>query len=286
MIDDALSRQCCYCCCCCCCCHSPAAAVAQRWPRVGVMISCLLGSCSHMNYVCYVRVWMLVWVGVYACVCVGGGGGAVTHLHAGISISTTEYSCSHAVISSWYECIHVDEPSTEAEQVSRAESGIRSRNDARSCPRTISLKGKYCVPLNEIFTSCSLQGAESNGLGPRKLRRSLPPLFAMELATSTETGWLRPTRWGFVCKMSLKAPFRSYKSTDDRDWPIYCSLLDTESTGFGPKRLRCSVRPLFPIEHGWVSGHVHMRTPVAWSSCLQTTILTPRFNSKVQSRES
>ena len=35
--------------------------------------------------------------------------------------------------------------------------------------------------------------------------------------TSTETGWLRPTRWGFLCKMSLKAPFRSYKSTDDRD---------------------------------------------------------------------
>ena len=61
--------------------------------------------------------------------------------------------------------------------------------------------------------------------------------------TSTETGWLRPTRWGFVCKMSLKAPFRSYKSTDDRDWPICCSLLDAESTGFGPKRLRYSVRP-------------------------------------------
>ena len=51
-------------------------------------------------------------------------------------------------------------------------------------------------------------------------------------------------------KMSLKAPFRSYKSTDDRDWPIWCSLLDAESTGFGPKRLRCSVPPLFPIEHG------------------------------------
>ena len=41
--------------------------------------------------------------------------------------------------------------------------------------------------------------------------------------------------------MSLKAPFRSYKRTDDRDWPICCSLLDAESTGFGPKRLRCSV---------------------------------------------
>ena len=37
---------------------------------------------------------------------------------------------------------------------------------------------------------------------------------------------------------------------DDRDWPICCSLLDAESTGFGPKRLRCSVPPLFPIEHG------------------------------------
>ena len=44
--------------------------------------------------------------------------------------------------------------------------------------------------------------------------------------------------------MSLKAPFRSYKSTDDRDWPICCSLLDAESIGFGPKRLRCSVPPL------------------------------------------
>ena len=89
--------------------------------------------------------------------------------------------------------------------------------------------------------------------------------------TSTETGWLRPTRWGFVCKMSLKAPFRSYKSTDDRDWPICCSLLDAESTGFGSKRLRCSVPPLFPIEHGWTSGHVLLRTPVSWSPCLQGT---------------
>ena len=30
--------------------------------------------------------------------------------------------------------------------------------------------------------------------------------------TSTETGWLHPTRWGFVCKMRLKAPFRSIKA--------------------------------------------------------------------------
>ena len=89
--------------------------------------------------------------------------------------------------------------------------------------------------------------------------------------TSTETGWLRPTRWGFVCKMSLKAPFRSYKSMDDRDWPICCSLLDAESIGFGPKRLRCSVPPLFPIEHGWTRGHVLLRTPVTWSPCLQGT---------------
>ena len=89
--------------------------------------------------------------------------------------------------------------------------------------------------------------------------------------TSTETGWLRPTRWGFVCKMSLKAPFHSYKSTDDRDWPICCSPLDAESTSFGPKRLRCSVPPLFPIEHGWTSGHVLLRTPVTWSPCLSRT---------------
>ena len=46
--------------------------------------------------------------------------------------------------------------------------------------------------------------------------------------------------------MSLKAPFRSYKSMDDRDWPICCSLLDAESTGFGPKRLRCSVPGFIP----------------------------------------
>ena len=77
--------------------------------------------------------------------------------------------------------------------------------------------------------------------------------------TSTETGWLCPTRWGFECKMSLKAPFRSYKSTDDHDWPICCSLLDAESTGFGPRKLRCSVPPLFPIEHGWTSDHVLLR---------------------------
>ena len=55
---------------------------------------------------------------------------------------------------------------------------------------------------------------------------------------------------------SLKTPFRSYKSTDDRDWSICCSLLAAELTGFGRKRLRCSIRPLYPIEHGWVSGHV------------------------------
>ena len=40
------------------------------------------------------------------------------------------------------------------------------------------------------------------------------------------------------------------KSTDDRDWPICFSLLAAESTGFGPKRMQCSVRPLFPIAHG------------------------------------
>ena len=51
-------------------------------------------------------------------------------------------------------------------------------------------------------------------------------------------------------------PFCSYKSTDDRSWSICCSLLAAESTGFGPERLRCSVWPLLPIEHGWVSGHV------------------------------
>ena len=98
--------------------------------------------------------------------------------------------------------------------------------------------------------------------------------------TSTETGWLRPTRWGFVCKkMSLKAPFRSYKSTDDRDWPICCTLLDAESTGFGPKRLRCSVPPLFPIEHGWTSGHVLLGAQITWSPRQQATTFTPRFNS-------
>ena len=97
--------------------------------------------------------------------------------------------------------------------------------------------------------------------------------------TSNKTGWLRPTRWGFVCKMSLKAPFRSYKSTDDRDWPICCTLLDAESTGFGPKRLRCSVLPLFPIEHGWTSGHVLLSAQITWSPRQQATTFTPRFNS-------
>ena len=97
--------------------------------------------------------------------------------------------------------------------------------------------------------------------------------------TSTETGWLRPTRRGFVCKMSLKAPFRSYKSTDDRDWSICCSLLDAESTGFGPKRLRCSVPPLFPIEHGWTSGHVLLAAQITWSPRQQATTFTRRFNS-------
>ena len=99
--------------------------------------------------------------------------------------------------------------------------------------------------------------------------------------TSTETGWLRPTRWGFVCKMSLKAPFRSYKSTDDRDWPICCSLLDAESTGFGPmhRSSAFSVPPLFPIEHGWTSGHVLLGAQITWSPRQQATTFTPRFNS-------
>ena len=56
--------------------------------------------------------------------------------------------------------------------------------------------------------------------GPRKLRRFFSPLFPIELATFTKTGWLRPTRWGFVCKMSLKAPFRSYRmSAPLKPWP-------------------------------------------------------------------
>ena len=33
-----------------------------------------------------------------------------------------------------------------------------------------------------MFTSCSLRGAESNGLGLRKLRRSIPSLVPIELA--------------------------------------------------------------------------------------------------------
>ena len=48
----------------------------------------------------------------------------------------------------------------------------------------------------------------------------------------------------------LKAPFRPYKSTDDRDWPSSSNVLGAELTGFGPIKLRCSVPPLFPIEHG------------------------------------
>ena len=98
--------------------------------------------------------------------------------------------------------------------------------------------------------------------------------------TSTETGWLRPTRWGFVCKMSLKAPFRSYKSTDDRDWSICCTLLDAESTGFGPKRLRCSVPPLFP-NGTWLNkpGHMLLGAQITWSPRQQATTFTPRFNS-------
>ena len=241
----------------------------------------------------------------------------------------------------------------------------------------------YWPNLKSVFTSCSLRGAESIGLGPRKLRHSVPPLFPIELAhfhqnwviahfhqnwviahfhqnwviahfhqnwviahfhqnwviahfhqnwviahfhqnwviapyyckwtnfrpprATTHFGyntfWLqhilattnfRPvlllhiytvtlnlakqnfgcnkfspkydqaessqklicaeylltySKWGFVCKMSLKMPFRPYKSTVDCDWPICCSLSDAESTGFGPRKLRCSVRPVHPIKH-------------------------------------
>ena len=59
--------------------------------------------------------------------------------------------------------------------------------------------------------------------------------------------------------MSLKAPFHSYKSTDDRDWPICCSLSDAESTGFGPRMLRAAFG-LYSQSN--ISGHVLMRAQV------------------------
>ena len=71
--------------------------------------------------------------------------------------------------------------------------------------------------------------------------------------------------------MSLKAPFTSYKSTDDHDRLICCSLPDAKLTDFGPRKLQCSVPPEFPIEHGGISGPVLMHTPVTWSPCLQGT---------------
>ena len=50
----------------------------------------------------------------------------------------------------------------------------------------VFVSGRYL--FTDFYGALSLQGAESNGLGPRKLRLSLPPLFTVELATSTETG--------------------------------------------------------------------------------------------------
>ena len=84
--------------------------------------------------------------------------------------------------------------------------------------------------------------------------------------------------------MSLKAPVRSYESTDEHDWPIICcSLLDAEPTGIVPRRLRCSVWPLFPNK---------TRVSKRSRACPYTSHLvivtagynmfTPRFNSKVQ----
>ena len=83
-------------------------------------------------------------------------------------------------------------PGLDAGNVLSAERKKRreATGSARTGPRLVKvkhtekrkrvLKGK--LRLNQIFTSCSLRGAESNGLGTRKLK------------------------WGFVCKMSLHAP--------------------------------------------------------------------------------
>ena len=62
--------------------------------------------------------------------------------------------------------------------------------------------------------------------------------------------------------------FRSYKSPEDRDWPIFCSPFDAESTGFGPKRLGCSVRSLFPIEHGVHQSPGHRACRLQLTACL------------------
>ena len=102
--------------------------------------------------------------------------------------------------------------------------------------------------------------------------RALPP----------KLGDCRPTRWGFVCKMSLKAPFRSYtlsKSTDDRNWPICCSLLDAESTGFG--RIGCDAAFLLYSQSNMVeqSGHVLLGAQINCSPRQQATTFTLRFNS-------
>ena len=159
------------------------------------------------------------------------------------------------------------------------DTAIRSRETARR-------KAKFSHLLKgEVKAKIKISPVVVFGVLSRMVlvRESWDAPFLLESQsnsrTSTETGWLRPTRWGFVCKMSLKAPFRSYKSTDHRDWPICCSLLDAESTGFGPKRLRCSVPPLFPIEHGWTSGHVLLGAKITWSPRQQATTFTPRFNS-------
>ena len=59
-------------------------------------------------------------------------------------------------------------------------------------------------------------------------------------------------------------------------------FLDAKSTGFGPKSLQCRVLTLFPIENGWVSSYVLVRTPVYWSPCLQATTFTAFLSLRVE----
>ena len=54
----------------------------------------------------------------------------------------------------------------------------------------------------KAFTSCSLRGAESNGLGPRKLRCSLPPLFPLELA-HFHRNWVTAPYYMGVCMQNV-----------------------------------------------------------------------------------
>ena len=123
-----------------------------------------------------------------------------------------------------------------------------------------------------MFTSCSIQGAESNGLGPRKLKRCLPPLFPIQLVHFHQN-WVTAPYYMGICNQNVNKKRRF-------------TLIKAQRTAIGPyvvafwmlSRLvlvRRSCDAAFgPYSESHTGTSAVMRTPVTWSPCLQATTFT------------